>query len=120
MQVPEYALEFIDFLTDSYNCYWLTTHCRTGENKALQYLSEYYDHSTIAKLARVKPTDWTNKKTEGIDYSRSFIWLDDYPFNAEKQDLIRYGCLDSLVTVDLANHMELKRIEELIRSLTDR
>ena len=118
MQPPEYSEKFIDFLTSKYNCYWLTTHCRTGENKAIQYLSNYYRDEIIEKLELIKPTDWNDKKTEGIDFSSEFIWLDDYPFNAEKQELIKMKSLDSLIQVDLTNENELKNVELKIKSLT--
>ena len=36
-ELPNDSLEFIDFITKNYDCFWLTTHCRTGENKALHY-----------------------------------------------------------------------------------
>lgn len=109
--VPKYGKELIHFLTNTYDCYWLTTHCRGGENKAIQYLSMYYDQDTIEQLKCVKMTDWMDKKTEGIDFSSRFIWLEDYPFESEKKDLDMKGCLSSLVLVDLKNDNELKTIE---------
>ena len=31
-QQPPFAIEFIDFITSIFDCYWLTTHCKTGDN----------------------------------------------------------------------------------------
>lgn len=115
MQVPAYSEQFIDYLISNHECYWLTTHCRTGANKSLQYLSNFYKADIIEKMKSIRPTNWVNKKTEGIDFSSDFIWLDDYPFESEKEDLINHNCLDSLLVVDLINPEELKNIDLKIR-----
>ena len=50
-QQPQYAVEFIDYITSAFECYWLTSHCKEGNNlPLLQYLSPYYDDKTIDKL----------------------------------------------------------------------
>ncbi|MBT6004941.1 MAG: hypothetical protein HOG79_04410, partial [Prolixibacteraceae bacterium] len=48
--IPDFAVELISFLKENFECYWLTTHCRGGENKAVQYLSKYYPTEIIEKL----------------------------------------------------------------------
>ena len=79
-QRPQYAVEFIDYITSAFDCYWLTSHCKEGNNlHLLQYLSPYYDDKTIDKLKKIKPTSWVNAKVEAIDIHSDFYWLDDYP-----------------------------------------
>lgn len=100
--------EFIDFIVSNFDCYWLTTHCRDGNSESvLVLLSQYFSNDTVQKLKAVKPTVWSTLKTEAIDFSSSFFWLDDYVFNVEKDILRRNHCLNSLIIVDLNNRNEL-------------
>lgn len=111
MTIPKGAIELIDFLLESFDCYWLTTHCRHGENKAIQYLSQFYHLPEIlTKLEKVKPVYWLDLKTEAIDFSSDFLWLEDYPFQAEKQVLKKHNKENSLLIVDLQNTNELLRV----------
>jgi hypothetical protein len=110
LRLPKHGREFILFLTDHCDCYWLTTHCRAGGNKAIEYLEKFYDQDIVEKLKLIKKTDWVDKKTEGIDYSSTFIWLDDNPFHSEIVDLKNKNCLGSLIVVDLSNENELKEV----------
>lgn len=114
-KIPEYAEYFIEYLTKNYSCYWLTTHCREGKNKALSYLSEFYSDSCIKTLKTIKPTNWSTLKTEAIDFSSDFIWLDDYPFEAEIRFLENKNKLSSLIIVDLKRIHELKNIVKQIQ-----
>lgn len=111
LNIPEYGEEFIVFLTEHYECYWLTTHCRNGENKAINYLKQYYNEDIVQRLSLIKPVNWDLKKTEGIDFHSDFIWLDDYPFEAEKLDLEKNDCLNRLIVVDLSNKKELEKLK---------
>jgi hypothetical protein len=112
-----YGPEFISFVTERFDCYWLTTHCKGHAETAIRYLSRYYDPESIAKLRRVQATDWQTLKTEGIDFSSPFYWLDDAPFESEKAHLARNGGLDRLLVVDLSQEGELRRLNEQLRSL---
>lgn len=114
MTVPEYAEPFIDFLLQNFNCHWLTTHCRGGENKAIPYLQQFYGPSTMAKFKQIRPTDWSTLKTEGIDLESDFIWLEDYPFEAEKKVLSLAGKRESLILVDLSRPHELDRLFKVL------
>ena len=113
-----YGPEFIDFITERFDCYWLTTHCKGNAETATRYLSRYYDPESIARLRRVKATDWQTLKTEGIDFTSSFCWLDDAPFESEKAYLERNGASERLIIVDLGRENELKRkIDQLLTVL---
>ena len=121
--LPEYAKEFISFLTTNYDCYWLTTHCRGGNNKAIDHLSKCYPFSTLEQLKMIKQTNWTDLKTEAIDLNSDFIWLEDYPLESEKKILREVNKMDSLITVNLDRENELKLVQnkiELIISQTNR
>lgn len=104
------AIELIEYITSEFDCYWLTTHCKGDSAPAIQYLSGYFHAEIIEKLKKVKPTYWENLKTEGIDFNCNFIWLDDYPFQAEQEVLNYFGASESLYRVDLGNVDELTNV----------
>ena len=78
-------------------------------------MSEFYSEELIACLEKVKATNWSDLKTEGINFTEDFVWLEDYPFESEKKVLIKKGQLEALILVDLtienALMSVLKRIE---------
>jgi hypothetical protein len=109
-----HSIAFIEFITKTFECYWLTTHCKGDAHNAIRYLTPYFDEQTLQLLNQVKPTNWDTLKTEAIDFSHDFFWIEDYPFNAEKEVLAKYGRLENLILVDLNNKDELKRIVSLM------
>ena len=113
--IPDFSVELISFLKENFECYWLTTHCRGGENKAVQYLSKYYPTEIIEKLKTISPAYWNDLKTEVIDFDSMFFWLDDYAMEAEKKVLNSYNKLNSLILVNLKNSNELKAVLDKIK-----
>ena len=107
--------EFIDYITSEYDCYWLTTHCKGDSQTAIDYLSSYLPPDMISKLSSVRATTWDDMKTEAIDFDHDFIWLDDYPFNAEIGVLEYYRVQDSLYRVNLSNENELLNVIEWLK-----
>ena len=118
LTMPEYGVEFIQFLITNFDCYWLTTHCRGGHNKAVDYLSKYYPASTVEKLRMIKQTDWTDLKTEAMDLHSHFIWLEDFPFESEKLVLRKHNKIDALITINLNRKDELELVEKQIQSIS--
>lgn len=110
----DHSTAFIEFVTVNFDCYWLTTHCKGDAKNAISYLTRYFDNQTLQLLHQVKPTNWETLKTEAIDFSHDFFWLEDYPFNAEKEILSKHNRLESLILVDLNNKAELRRITEVL------
>ena len=111
------AIELIDYITSEFDCYWLTTHCKGDAATAITYLSRYFPKETIQKLAKIKPTCWEDMKTEGIDFDSSFIWLDDYPFQAEEAVLRNFGASESLIKVNLKNEDELLKVLGVLKNI---
>ena len=101
------AIELIEYITSEFECYWLTTHCKGDTSPAIEYLTDYFPAETIEKLKTIKPTYWEDLKTEGINFDKNFIWLEDYPFQAELSVLEHFGVSDSIYKVDLRNENEL-------------
>lgn len=111
------AIELIEYVTSEFDCYWLTTHCKGDSMPAIEYLSGYFPPDVIEKLRKVKPTYWEDLKTEGIDFDRNFIWLDDYPFQAEQEVLKNFGVSESLYRVDLGNEDELANVLAYLKGI---
>lgn len=112
----EHAEELIMFLTSGrYDCYWLTTHCKGDAQAALDYLSEHFSEKTMRRLRRIQPTQWTDLKTEAIDLLSDFVWLEDYPFQAEISQLYKYQKAESLYKVDLERKDDLLNAIRFIR-----
>lgn len=113
-QIAEDASAFIAFVTENFDCFWLTTHCKGDNAPAIKYLSKYFDNETIELLQKVKPTDWSTLKTEAIDFKSDFIWLDDFPMHSEITVVKEHLRTDSVIVVDLNRSGELKRIISLL------
>ena len=103
----DYSIELIDYITNEFDCYWLRSHCNGDTKPTIKHLANYFPSETIEKLKTIKPTYWDKKKTEGIDFDKSFIWLDDHPLESELSVLYNFGASDSLYLVNLGNKEEL-------------
>lgn len=107
--------EFVDFITQHFACYWLTTHCKGDSAPALHYLSRFLKLATLEKLRQaVQPTNWDTLKTEAIDLASDFYWLDDQPFQSEIAYLQAHGVADRLLVANLENAGELLRLQQLL------
>jgi hypothetical protein len=115
-KVPEGAGNLIRHLVQHFNCFWLTTHCRIGTNKAVEYLRQYYSKEFINYLEKVQATNWLDLKTEGIDFTKDFIWLEDYPFESEKKVLVENNQLDALILVNLTQENALENVLKIIQT----
>lgn len=66
-----------------------------------------YNHSskrvnayTLQLLQSVKATNWGTFKTDAIDFTSDFYWVDDWAMTAEKEILSINGKTDSLILVN--------------------
>lgn len=114
-EIAEFSIPFIHFITQHFDCYWLTTHCKGINKIALAYLSSYFDPETISVLASIKATNWKTLKTEAIDFSSDFYWIDDYPLQAEIEVLKKYDVANKLIIANLNNRGELYRIIDILQ-----
>ena len=81
--------------------YWLTTHVRDGANGAADWLRGKLPDRLVDRLAaEVKPTGWNVLKTEAIDFSVPFLWLEDAPLWSERAALRRMHAEDSLLCMN--------------------
>ena len=109
-----HAKEFVKYLTDNYHVFWLTTHCKGDSNFTLHHLSQWFDAETLTILAKIKPTNWSESKTEAIDFKTPFLWFDDDLFDFEKEDLIKYNAFNSWIEIDLSKNVN--QLKDLINN----
>jgi hypothetical protein len=94
-QLSEGAECFIAFVLEKFECYWLTTHCKGSVEPVLSYLRRYSSDDFYSSIQKIKPTSFDVLKTEAIDLSEEFIWIDDSPLNSEIEMLDQHGKLNS-------------------------
>ena len=81
--------------------YWLTTHCRGGVNNAPRALSGILPDDLYNEVCiKFKPCDFGAMKTDGINFARPFVWLDDNLFKSELAVLEEKGAADNAFWVD--------------------
>ena len=109
--------EFLKYITDNYTVYWLTTHCRGGENHAPDYLSTKLPPEAIQYLKLIQPRFWECDKTEAIEYTSDFLWIDDEAYEPELKALRDNNCLDKWIKVDLNKNPN--QLLEITKTLKD-
>ena len=98
--------------------HWLTTHCKDGENRSIEWLrqNDFPEQIVMELEVKVKPTDWKMLKTEAIDLEQPFLWLDDAPFESERLALKKYGVQDSLI---IMNKKDPKSAKKALKDIKD-
>ncbi len=113
----KHADEFLQAVLAKYpdNTNWLTTHVWNGENVVSQSLAPFLKPETQALLNKIKPTEWGEYKTDGIDFSQPFLWFDDDLFDGEREALELHDALACKIEVDLyRNPEQLKALISLL------
>lgn len=93
----EDVIALIRYCLDNYSdsLYWLTTHCKRGENQTNFALFDVFPAGLVEEMYQTfKPTNWEVLKTDGIDLDSDFVWFDDNLFESEKNVLESYYVLD--------------------------
>jgi hypothetical protein len=112
-----YADELLQAILTTYpdSTYWLTTHNWRGENRTKEVLSPYLKPETVPLLDKIKPTVWNEMKTDGINFSEKFIWLDDDLWEDELKVLEAHNATDNFILIDLDKKPDqLKDIANII------
>lgn len=99
--------EFLKYLAENHEVYWLTTHCGGDAKTVLSYLRDYLSPETMKIVANFKPTNFETLKTEAIDFTKDFRWFDDYVMLAEKDALKRNNALEKQIFIDLKNNPDI-------------
>ena len=115
--VPAMHLDkFLKYILGNYSVSWLTSRCHGDTKYTIKYLSQFLLPQTVNLIERIKATNFTLDKTEAIDVSRRFFWLDDELFASEVNTLKEHGQYDSWIEVNLIrnpnqlNHLINKKL----------
>ena len=84
----------------NFKCFWLTTHGRYGAEDVICYLRPYAKELDLSLFNHIQAAPWNSLKTEAIDFSKPFIWIDDKPLQVELLILKDKGCFNSWLHVD--------------------
>ena len=96
--LARHAEEFVEFALRTFECWWLTTHCRGEVRPVLEYLRPYCGGRLLQRLSEFRPTNWKTLKTEAL--LSPFFWLDDSPLAVELDWLTSHNLLDRWILVD--------------------
>lgn len=109
--------EFLSYVTDNHDCYWLTTNCQGDVQTVVNHFSQKKIIGEVLNLLlKVKPTTWSYK-TDAIDFTKDFLWLDDNLFLKEKWVLEGNNAMSKFVHFDLrSNPNQLKETIGLLRN----
>ncbi|MDP4265887.1 MAG: hypothetical protein Q8880_00455 [Bacteroidota bacterium] len=110
-KAAENGKEFINFIVNNFDCYWLSTRCKGETELAMNYLSMFYDSETMELLKTINPTEWGAMKTDAIEMTDEWYWLDDAPLSFEVNILKKYGLLNRLIVVDLSKDYGLNGVK---------
>ncbi len=115
------AIEFIKYASDNFEVYWLTTHCMNGDpTHAVEYVQRTTDENLRPYLQKFKPTAWSLKKTDAIDFTKPFLWYDDDCYSGERLSLKENNVFNSWIEIDIAKYPDqLEHEIKLLRSLAD-
>lgn len=92
---------FLEFILKGNEVYWLTTHCKGDPLVTTNYLKNLLPEDIYNLTKHIKPTNWNTRKTEAIDFSKNFLWFDDFLFESEKEVLQENNKLASWIKIDL-------------------
>jgi hypothetical protein len=117
--LARYAKEFLEYCLQKFDCYWLTTHCKEKDTTALvNYLKEYADSAVIKLIKAIKPISWRTLKTEAIDFSSDFYWIDDELLQCEVEILKQNKVFDRWIEVNTRKYPDdLKRAISILKEL---
>ena len=93
--------EFLTYMLNNHDVYWLTTHCDGDATTAAFYMNKFVDSDITDLIMRIKPTRWKVSKTEAINMDEDFLWFDDTLSDLEEKALVAKGKLGSHIKVDL-------------------
>lgn len=116
--IPRFS-RIIGYLKKNFDCYWLTTHVRSGVGSAgaINKLAPFWNKARVDTgiLDSIHPADWQTLKTEAIDFTQPFLWLEDSPLIAECRICEEKGCLDNIVLVDWRRRVSRLTVRRLRR-----
>ena len=72
--IAKHAEVFLEYSLEHFDCYWLTTHCKDGDDqRVLHQLGIYADENVLSLARAINPTSWKTLKTEAVDFESDFL-----------------------------------------------
>ena len=100
--VPALHLDkFLKHILANYYVFWLSSRCQGNSEATVKYLSQFLPAETVDLIKTIKPTKFRLDKTEAIDFSKEFYWLENQLFDSEKNTLKEKNKYNSWVELDL-------------------
>jgi hypothetical protein len=93
--------DFLKRVLKNNDVYWLTSHCKGDSAPVLAYLERMLPKEAYELTKQIKPTNWDVLKTDGVDFSKDFLWFDDNLFESERRVLRVHNSEHKHVLVDL-------------------
>ena len=119
-KLANHAEEFIEFLVENFDVYWLTSLAKDGDaNNVIDIIDGLSRYDISEYLEDIEPTSWSTNKTEAIDLESNFLWFDDYCSEEDKKILKENNAYENWTEVDLSidpDQLEIE-IDELKRYL---
>ena len=115
----EDVIALLRYCLDNYagSLYWLTTHCKNGENHTYPVLLSAFPKDLADELYQAfQPTDWGILKTDTIDLDCDFVWFDDNLFESEKAVLESHYVLDSFFKMNPRDPKMAPKALEFLKS----
>ncbi len=110
-KIIENLSEFLIYAFSKGDVYWLTTHCKEGNNEAvLRHIEPFVTSEQMDLLKKIKPLKWKTLKTEAIDFTQPFLWFDDYLLEVEKNILKEKGFFNCWVKPDKILLFDLNKL----------
>jgi hypothetical protein len=107
----------LNYLLDNFagRIHWLTSY---SEPRIREVLAREYNEELLERLINsVKYQPYNYHKTDGIDFTKKFIWLDDNLTEADYYTLKEYGALDNQIHIDPHDSYAISNALKLIRSI---
>ncbi len=101
------------YTKEHFHCCWLTTHGRYSTDDVIKYLSLYSQDINLSLFVHIEAVRWNTLKTEAIDFSRPFIWIDDQLLQAEVRILKEKACLENWLFVDTCQNINGLTVEKI-------
>ncbi len=105
-------VELVSYVLDNFSghVFWLTSHCKCGVNNAIYALRDVFDEEMLDRMAtEIQPTDWDVLKTDAIDFSQPFCWLDDALWQSERAVLEQHDALKYHILMDWHDELAAKK-----------
>ena len=109
---------FLEYLLDNFpgHLYWLTSYCGDGVNNSYRALQGVLPDNLLNRVcAQFDNPTWYTHKSDGIDFTRDFLWFDDNTFTTALAVLKQHGVASNFHLVDPSNPNSAKEMLQCVK-----